>query len=104
MKTRRPRHRKHRDIVLKIQGDIRRETRRRLYRAQGGLCCYCRRRMTLDNGKGSASNPAAATIDHVRPTAAGGTNDAGNLVAACWSCNQAKGCGVAVSETTYRRA
>jgi len=33
----------------------------------------------------------ADTVDHVIPKSQGGSDDAGNLVAACTSCNSAKG-------------
>jgi 5-methylcytosine-specific restriction endonuclease McrA len=33
----------------------------------------------------------AGTVDHVKPVAAGGTNDMGNLRAAHWMCNREKG-------------
>ena len=42
-----------------------------------GECVYCRR--------------LANEIDHVVPTAHGGTDDAGNLVACCSECKQEKG-------------
>jgi 5-methylcytosine-specific restriction endonuclease McrA len=40
-------------------------------------CSYCGR--------------AGGTIDHIDPVVHGGTNDWGNLTAACTSCNPAKG-------------
>jgi HNH endonuclease len=33
----------------------------------------------------------SATLDHVVPWVAGGTNDESNLVCACWICNRVKG-------------
>jgi 5-methylcytosine-specific restriction endonuclease McrA len=44
-------------------------------------CVYCAAGLT----------PETATLDHVHPASRGGTNDPGNLVAACRSCNQLKG-------------
>lgn len=47
----------------------------------GFACTYCGRKppwITLH-------------VDHVVPVALGGTNDEGNLVAACWECNTGKG-------------
>ena len=46
----------------------------------GFRCVYCRRRL----------GPRNATVDHVIPAVKGGSNDDGNLVAACDRCNQAK--------------
>ena len=43
-------------------------------------CHYCKASLTL----------VGATVDHIVPIAAGGTNAFYNLVACCWSCNNAK--------------
>jgi HNH endonuclease len=47
------------------------------------------------NWKGGQTHPAivsrSATLDHVKPWTAGGTNDPENLVCACWICNRVKG-------------
>jgi 5-methylcytosine-specific restriction endonuclease McrA len=47
------------------------------------------------NWKGGQTHPAfasrSATVDHVVPWSAGGTNDPKNLVCACWICNRIKG-------------
>lgn len=47
----------------------------------GRRCVYC----------ATALTPETATLDHVHPMSRGGTNAAGNLVAACRHCNQLKG-------------
>lgn len=57
-----------------------------LFQRQRGRCHYCKRPMNLGGG-----GPSHATRDHVVPRAQGG-KDAGNLVAACVTCNQRKGC------------
>ena len=44
-------------------------------------CFYCRRTLKLSE----------ATLDHVIPRAAGGTDRNGNLVLSCGDCNQRKG-------------
>lgn len=46
----------------------------------GFRCVYC----------GATREDAKIEVDHVIPVAAGGTNDDGNLVAACWPCNRGK--------------
>ena len=54
---------------------IRPEKRLAIYRRDGLACVYCRhtrRRLTLD---------------HLKPRSKGGTNDATNLVTACFRCN-----------------
>lgn len=57
-----------------------------LYQKQRGRCHYCKRSMNFGGG-----GPSHVTRDHVVPRALGG-KDAGNLVAACVTCNQQKGC------------
>lgn len=53
----------------------------RIYRRDRGLCLYCARAITR----------AELTLDHVIPECQGGERSYMNLVAACRSCNQAKG-------------
>jgi hypothetical protein len=43
-------------------------------------CVYC----------GKTKDEERIDVDHVIPVASGGTNDPGNLVAACWTCNIGK--------------
>lgn len=45
-----------------------------------GRCHHC----------GQAFPPEALTMDHLIPVARGGTSSKGNVVPACFSCNQAK--------------
>jgi 5-methylcytosine-specific restriction endonuclease McrA len=50
--------------------------------ARDGFCClYC---------GSSVEKGARLTVDHIVPSAEGGTNDAENLITACMSCNSAK--------------
>lgn len=51
--------------------------RRAIIAAHGGVCHYC----------GTAD---ATHVDHIVPRVAGGTDDLGNLIAACLSCNLRK--------------
>ena len=62
-----------------------------LKRKQGDRCYYCRVRMTASAPPGEPRPPTMRTVDHVVPLAAGGTNEAGNLVLACNRCNREKG-------------
>lgn len=55
--------------------------RRIVIQRAGGLCAYC---------AGEVPDQCMA-IDHVIPVARGGRSRLGNLVAACWICNQEKG-------------
>jgi len=52
----------------------------RILTRDGFRCAYC----------GATKETARMEVDHVIPVAAGGTNDDGNLVAACWACNRGK--------------
>lgn len=60
---------------------------------QDHRCAYCKKRMIYESRHDSDkfNHPRRATLDHVVPLAAGGRNDAGNIVAACLECNTAKG-------------
>jgi len=64
---------------------IRPETRARIVARAGGRCCYCG--CDLREGSHPGSDPACATLDHVRPRNRGGSNAATNLVACCARCN-----------------
>lgn len=57
---------------------IRNEKRVRIYARDGWRCQWCRR---------SASDGAKLTLDHFLARDAGGKNDAGNLLTACFGCN-----------------
>jgi len=54
-----------------------------IFKRDGFVCQYC-----------GAHPPAAVLeIDHIKPVSAGGTNDAHNLIAACFACNRGKAAG-----------
>ena len=57
------------------------ELRRALYRAQGGRCVYCSRKLQT----------ALSHIDHITPVAQGGTNARDNMQLLCPGCNTRKG-------------
>ena len=54
---------------------------------QGGLCFYCKVRITIGEPKGKQRK---ATLDHYVALSKGGANTRNNCVAACFDCNQAK--------------
>ena len=61
---------------------IRATTRSRIYSRDYYTCVYCGR---------SVTDPTVRlSLDHVVPCELGGTNQVGNLVTACISCNSAK--------------
>lgn len=51
--------------------------RARILKAAAGICAYCTR-------------PGKLTLDHIYPIARGGIDDAGNMAAACSTCNASK--------------
>lgn len=57
-------------------------------RASGGACHYCGRRTTTATPRGHATH---RNKDHRVPLIRGGTDDIGNIVVACRSCNVEKG-------------
>lgn len=62
------------------------EVRRLLWDEQSGKCFYCQSPISLNH----QDRLSYATIDHVQPRSGGGNDKLGNLVLACWGCNQAK--------------
>jgi 5-methylcytosine-specific restriction endonuclease McrA len=65
---------------------------RRAFHRQDGLCFWCKRPMLWGGHGGNGScEPLTATADHVRPVWDGGQTISGNIVAACYECNQARG-------------
>ena len=60
--------------------ELRREYLGRVLAAHGPWCFYCKR----------ALFSTGATIDHVLPSVAGGSDALSNLVPACRSCNSSK--------------
>lgn len=73
------RHKRSRQEVREI--DRKRAWKRAAIRDCGQRCVYCATELDLNE----------ATLDHVHPLSRGGTNDPGNLVAACGPCNRMKG-------------
>ncbi|RBQ20475.1 hypothetical protein DP939_11925 [Spongiactinospora rosea] len=69
-------------MTTRPNSDKRQRYRRQLAARDGARCFYCRHRF---------ADPATeATLDHLVPTALGGTWARANLVLACEPCNQAK--------------
>ncbi len=62
----------------------------RLYLRQDGRCCYCKKRMWLEDWKEGEDWLFLATKEHVMPRALGGGNNNGNIWAACRQCNKDK--------------
>ncbi len=64
-----------------IHGNKKKIIKRKLWFRSNKRCFYCQAPMVF----------MAATIDHMKPRSAGGTNRLSNLVLACAPCNHAKG-------------
>lgn len=62
---------------------VTKRTRYEVLRRDNHACRYC----------GGVAPDVKLTVDHVVPTALGGSDDPGNLVAACWDCNIGKAAG-----------
>ncbi len=59
--------------------------RMKVFRRDGFHCRYCGKDLL-----GTVDDLATATIDHIRPKVAGGTNEWTNLVTSCGYCNSLK--------------
>ena len=59
---------------------ISKRTRFEVFKRDGFTCQYC----------GAAPPNVVLEVDHIEPVAAGGDNDEGNLVTACFGCNRGK--------------
>lgn len=70
---------------------VTKRTRFEVLRRDGFRCYYC--------GARGTETGAGLTIDHVTPTALGGTDDPSNLVSSCGECNSGKASASLDSET-----
>jgi HNH endonuclease len=65
---------------------------RKAFHRQHGLCFWCKRPMMLGAYGGNGScDPLTMIADHVQPVWDGGRALPGNIVAACYECNQERG-------------
>jgi hypothetical protein len=65
---------------------------RRAFVTQRGLCHWCLKPMDpASAGNAGVCNSRTMTADHLQPVWAGGQTLPGNVVAACYECNQARG-------------
>lgn len=65
------------------------EKRERLCKRQRNRCYWCGQQMNRRH-----LDPMCATLDHYTPRSLGGAGSIYNLVAACKSCNEARGDGM----------
>lgn len=71
------------------QSTMRRDWRKKKFKAQGGRCCYCGVAMLMEAGKFNQHN--LCTIDHRLPLSRGGIDHWENVAACCSRCNNRKG-------------
>jgi hypothetical protein len=65
---------------------------RRAFMRQDGLCFWCRRPMDpASAGQDGVCSPRTMTADHLEQVWEGGRTVPGNVVAACYECNQTRG-------------
>lgn len=66
-----------------------------LHHHQGGQCCYCGTKLVMPKGEKwgqyECMHNRAATLEHLRRKADGGTNHSDNLALACRKCNAKRG-------------
>ncbi len=75
----------------------------KLFERQNGRCCYCDRFVVLCMDYKMQQRQDAATIEHLRRLADGGSNSPSNLSMACKRCNQERGAMDWLRYTTFRR-
>ena len=67
----------------------RKRLREKLYKLQGGKCCYCGRAMRPHVHKHNL--PDMATLEHLKRECDGGTMRLDNVACACLECNTGRG-------------
>lgn len=63
-----------------------------LYRRFAGRCFYCDRQVLYRHEACGGKQHLRLTRDHLIPRSRGGSDGAANIVAACYACNNRRGC------------
>ena len=63
----------------------------KLSEQQNHRCCYCGVETWCPHYGEDGPHEQRATVEHITPRTHGGTNKKGNLVMACWQCNNRRG-------------
>ena len=79
------RYRDVRRADRRVRQAVKEPTREDVWRKTSGKCVYCGVGLTT-----LADQPNSFRVDHVLPVARGGTEDIGNLVPSCFTCNAKK--------------
>ena len=89
--------------MAKHRDKISRRVRLAVYERDDWTCQYCARRFKpAEGGYAPYEHGDCLEIDHIRPIKHGGTNDFGNLQAACSPCNRIKSAWVRQSDWKTR--
>ena len=67
------------------------EARKQIGVKQGNKCCYCHVTLTWQFHKHKPLAPTCATLEHIKPLAAGGADHIDNLAVSCNRCNGRRG-------------
>ncbi|MFL5015095.1 MAG: HNH endonuclease [Rhizobium sp.] len=73
-----------------MKTDIKRQLILKLFDKQDGKCCYCDQHVILSYRWRDQQRPDAATIEHLRRRADGGTDHPSNIAMACKACNESR--------------
>lgn len=65
----------------RVKLQARQELKQRAFRRENGRCFYCDRPLIYHH----------ATMDHIKPKSQGGKLEIGNIVIACFKCNNRRG-------------
>jgi len=79
--------------------NLREEERLSIFERTNGYCYYCKKQLAYDN-YGTIGARGSWELDHKIPRSQGGSDESGNLVAACVGCNRDKS---DLSAVSYRR-
>lgn len=75
----------------KMKGSDRRRRVAALVARDGAVCRWCGIDLVVGGATEQYRPPSHATIDHVVPLSAGGSNALSNLVLSCEDCNERRG-------------
>lgn len=86
-----------------MKSKVRRSVLLKLFDRQNGRCCYCGAFVVISADREMQRCLDAATIEHLRRRAEGGTNHIDNLAMACRRCNHERGNMDWQTYATFRR-
>ncbi len=72
-------------------GQRKRHGRAVIWEKQGRRCCFCARPTQLPERPAGRQADDAATLEHIVPRGAGGSQSLRNCAVSCWKCNNERG-------------